>query len=485
MNSSLKSTFTLLKKSWMLVIIMVLATLLRTHNLDQQAIFFGDAAHDLLEARDAVLQRNVPLLGIASSIPRFKQGPLTVWIEMVVYLVAQEDLLIYSLVFALLSLVAIVAVYEYSALYISKRVGILTALLVAASPLAIAQGRMAYHTNPIPLMLVLYFFALMHLWQKKKYGVFLAGLSWALLFQFELALLPIVLVIPYVIWRRFDWKKGWVRLGIQLLGGISLGLLPQILFDLTNKFAQIGGFLVWVGYRLVSTLGLVGDHVVSPNSLGRGLSQFWLYLGRVVSMDVNWIKVVVLSVWVIGLLYLIRQILKQKVKPAMEIVGIATLLLVAGFLIHSAPSEAYFPPFIILVPLVVSYFVFELRKQVMLLAVVLLTFISAINAYQVVANSYFVSTNHPFNYGMSTGEQRTVVREIAHLSDNSFRFDTTEPGGKFPSYFDNLRWMALEQDLSETEAGKPFYVESKNSPLATYPDIIKIEFKTVDVYFLP
>lgn len=476
---------TTLKESWLLAVIIIIATFLRIHNLDHQAILFGDAAHDLLVARESVMQGNVPLLGIASSIPRFKQGPVTVWLEMAIYSVARENLYLYSLVFALMSVAAIIAVYEYSAIYMSKRVGILTSLLVATSPLAIAHGRVVYHTTPIPLMLVLYFFSLMHLWQKKKYGVLLAGLSWALLFQFELALLPLLLLLPYVIWRRFEWRKLSGRTVLELVGGISIGLLPQLVFDLTHSFSQLGGFAVWVGYRLVSAVGLIGDHVVSPNSLGRGLGQFWLYLGRIVSMDVDVIKLAVLSLWVLSLFFIVRQILKQKAPPAIEITGIATVLLVGGFLIHSAPSEAYFPPFIILVPLVISYVVFELRGKYRTPILLLLSAVAVVNVFQVIGNSFFVSTNHSFNYGMSTYEQRTVVNTVAHLSQDSFTFATTASGGIFPSYFDNLRWIALESGLQESESGKVFYVEPKDSPLATYPDIMKVEFATVDVYFLP
>src|SRR5688572_25820277 len=112
----------LIRQNWMMIGVMVIATLLRTWQLDTKAILFGDAAHDLLKAAHSVQTGEVPLLGIASSVPRFKQGPLTVWLEMCIYLLAGHKLLVYSLVFALISLVAVMGIYEYAAIHLSKKV---------------------------------------------------------------------------------------------------------------------------------------------------------------------------------------------------------------------------------------------------------------------------------------------------------------------------------------------------------------------------
>jgi 4-amino-4-deoxy-L-arabinose transferase-like glycosyltransferase len=481
-NSSLFPSFTVIKSHWQIVVIIMIATLLRTWQLDSKAILFGDAAHDLLVAVESVKQGQVPLLGIASSVPRFKQGPLTVWLEMTLSLVAGDHLLVYSLVFAVISLAAVVGVYEYGAIYLDKKTALVSALLVATSPLAVAHGRVVYHITPIPLMMVLYWFALQSLWQAKPRSLFWAVLAWCGLFQFELALLPAVLAIPYVWWRtKQKFNRSWV---LQIGSALILGLLPQILFDLTHRFAQLGGFGVWVGYRLVSATGLIGDQALSPGKFGQTLSLLWLYLGRIVSTDQVWLKGIVLVVLTWVLVKLIRQWRKKTLPPAIEIVVVVTGLLIGSFMIHASPSEAYFPPFIVCLPLILAYGLTHLQKfqKTALMGLVIL---AVFNSYQIIRHNFFVSNTQAFSYGLAVADQREVVMVVNRASQGAFKLATTQPGGVFPSYFDNLRWLAREQDLTETDDGQLFYIESKTSELSSYPGMKKHSLPLVDIYQIP
>ena len=90
------------KNSWMILIVM-LASWLRITQIDTQAILFGDAGRDLLVARQAVENNSLPLLGIPSSIPRFHQGPLTIWMQMAIYDLFGTQTLAFSVIFAFLT----------------------------------------------------------------------------------------------------------------------------------------------------------------------------------------------------------------------------------------------------------------------------------------------------------------------------------------------------------------------------------------------
>ncbi len=474
----------MIKKHWLIIAIICLATWLRTWQLADRAILFSDAAHDLLAAAQAVEQRQLPLLGIPSSEPLFKQGPLTVWLEMAIYLVADHQLLIYSLVFAGISLAAVIGVYEFAIIHFSPKISWLSAALIATSPLAVAHGRVVYHITPIPLMLVLYLFSLMYLSANKPRGLFWAILAWCGLFQFELALTPLILLIPFVLWRK-GWQadKTWV---VQVIGGLLVGLLPQVLFDLTHHFAQLGGFAKWILHRSAATFGLVDGQVLVAGRFQNALSQIWLYGGRVVSTDQVWLKLVMLALLVAALIKCGRQLKQRKLPIAMEICVGALGILSLSFLIHGSPSEAYFPAFVVLLPLIIAYGVGQLRSHFYRLAVGLVCLAVIVNVYSIVQHHFFVSNLQAFTYSASVAEQRQIVEYIHRQSQEKFQFSTTRNEGVYPSFFDNLRWVAAEQGLAETKPeGETFFIETKTSALQSYPSMKKVTFPTWDVYQVP
>ncbi|MDQ5951275.1 MAG: hypothetical protein QG639_552, partial [Patescibacteria group bacterium] len=163
----------------LILIIVCVATWLRVWQIDAQGILFSDAGRDLVVAYESVQQKSLPLLGIPSSVPRFKQGPISIWIEMVVIALFGVNTLAQSLVFALISIAAVIGVYEFVCIYASKKHALLAAALIAVSPSAVDNGRVPYHTTPLPLALVLYLFALILLWHKKRYSYFFAAFAFA------------------------------------------------------------------------------------------------------------------------------------------------------------------------------------------------------------------------------------------------------------------------------------------------------------------
>jgi hypothetical protein len=471
-----------LKKHLLIVLIVALASWLRVWQLEELGIFFGDAGHDILSAITAVEERKLPLLGIESSVPRFKQGPVTVWLHMVIHLFAQQNIYWHWLVFALIGTAAVIGVYEFCQLYLSPRTALLASLLVATSPLAVAHSRMAYHITPIPIMMVLFLAATTRLFQQKKHAVFWATLAWAGLFQFELAVTPLILVIMYLIWHQRRWKnkQTYLEAGLALL----LGLWPQILFDLTHRFAHLGGFIVWVGYRLVS-LAPTGNHSFSLNTLTTVGTLFTTYWGRIFSVDQPILAGLCLAGLALVVYFLLKPMSRHQLPAGIWVTLVSTLVLALGYLLHGSPSEAYFPPFIVLLPLLLAYGITALPKNWLVTGAVLTVLLAGVNTAQIINHHFFVSTGHSFSYGYGLGEQRQVVTHIQQTVQTPFFFATTHPAGTFANYFDNLRLVAWTQNISENQIeGRPVFVETKNSPLATYPNAIRIAYPSVDLYYL-
>lgn len=506
MKLDLKAALNLIKEYWLLVVIVVAASWLRTWQLETQGILFGDAGKDLLTAYQAVTDGKWPLLGIESSVPRFHQGPLTLWLEMLLIKIGGVQTLPIALVFAGLGIAAVIMLYEWAALYLTPKVGVIATALLAFSPLAVAHSRVPYHTTPIPLVMIGFLFGLIHLWQGKRWGLLAAVLSWTLILQFELSLFALGLMIPYILWRQR------VKLRVYHLSqagaALLIGLSPQLIHDLSNPLAQnqVGGFLAWVGYRLISVLGVTGEHSFSLNRLGETLGHFGQYLHRLYGVEsVLFSGVFVFAAaWTGARIFQRLQLKKAPTKsarkrphllPAIEILAVSTFLLTTSYFVHGQPSEAYFPPYFVLLSLLLGWGLGELADLIKsrfkfngwALMGVAIAIWASLNMRAIWQQRFFVSNNSSFSYGASTGEQRAILSYLDRLTD--WRFYLASSDRDVPeSQYANFAWLALEQGLQDQYSNPVlaelvFYVEAKDSSLSTYPNITKVEFPTYDIYY--
>jgi 4-amino-4-deoxy-L-arabinose transferase-like glycosyltransferase len=472
----------LIRDNWLITLIIFSAAILRSWDLSASGILFGDAAKDLLVAKQAVESNNIPLLGIPSSIPRFHQGPLTVWLEMIIYSIFGQNTLVFSLSFAFIGILAVIAVYEYCVVYINKKTALVASALLAFSPLAVAHSRVPYHTNPIPFVIMIYLFSLQHLWQRKRLGVFWAGLTWVLVMQFELTLFSLGLIIPYILWRRKI--KINIHLVSQLCAALLFGLLPQIIHDLTHSFpeSQIGGFILWVGYRITALTGLVGDHQFSIAKLIKTFSIFEHYLSKIFSAQNIFISLIFLGLFITTSILVWGK--RKNIKTGLKIPVVALTLITISYLAHGAPSEAYFPPYFPLLSIFIGWGLTQLfHKKEKVLAILVVGW-AMINVSSIFRHSFFVSNPQAFSYNASLQEQRQIIKTINQIGGGSYELLTTHPAGKFPSYFDNMRWLAGELEIPKDQPkGMVFYIEPKGSRLSGYPDITIIKFNTYDVFY--
>lgn len=481
-NPKLAQLFKFIKDNWVITVIIFAAALIRSWDLADRGILFSDAAKDLLVAKQSVESRNIPLLGIPSSMPEFHQGPLTIWLEMIIYSVFGQNTLAFSTSFVFIGILAVIAVYEYTVVFINKKTALISSALLAFSPLAIAHSRVPYHTNPIPLVIMIYLFALQGLWKKGKLGVFWAGLAWIFAMQFELTLFSLGLIIPYIIWRKKI--KVDINLISQLSAALLLGLLPQIIHDLSHSFdeSQIGGFILWVGYRIASLTGLVGVHQFSIAGATKTFSIFTHYLNKIFSTQNYLISLLFLGLFIAtSVLVFIK---RKNLKIGLKIPIIALTLITISYFVYESPSEAYFPPYFPLLSIFIGWGLSQLfHKKEKVLVILLITW-ALINTISIFRHNFFVNNTQSFSYNASLQEQRQIVKTVAEISEGKYKLLTTNSAGKFPSYFDNLRWLAEELKIpKQQDRGMIFYIEPKGSDLLGYPDIANTKFNTYDVFY--
>lgn len=464
------------------VALICLGAWLRTYQLDTHLILFGDAGRDLLVAHTSLESKSLPLLGIPSSIPRFKQGPLTIWFEMAVLAVFGNNVIAVGLAFAVLSCIALISLYELVVVELGGKAAVVATAIMAMSPLAVAHARMPYHITPIPFFLLLYFYGLLRYAKKTSLqNLFFAVLSFFLLFQFELNLVPVSLLLPYV------WLKVWGRripntreVATVLVATLS-GLAPQLIHDVTHSFEQVGVFVGWLGYRLVGAAIPGGGHQFSLDQIWTVAQLFWLYGSRIFTIFDSSLAVVGIVMVVLTLFLATVKTVKTKSPLLVQLTVFSHWLLVFAYVVHGAPSEAYFPPFIVLWAILLGYGASLLKKEAycLVLGILIWWIVQVVPQFQ--QNNWFVDSSSEFSYGASVYQQQQIVRYLQALQQ-PITLKTTTDGGVFPAYFDNLRWLATTNESStfkEDISGSIVVIDPLTvQTMRFYPSVYCREFET-------
>lgn len=480
------SYFSFSVTDWLLVVVLCVAIFLRVWKLESTMIFFADAGRDMLAAVQMIQTHKIPLLGIPSSVPQFKQGPLFVWFEAIIFLVFGPQPLAVGYAVAVLNCLSIVFFFLLLKKHTNSHVALLATLLLATSPLAVAHSRMPYHITPIISFLLLYLWNIDRLIEQKSRAVLGAVLSFSLLFQFELALFPLLLLIPLSLWKTKHWKKTFLW---EISLGFAIGLLPQLIYDTTHQFSQLGGFIFWVAKNIARYFLPGTSHAFSISQFVDTAKIFFFYFSRIFSLNSTVLGAVFLGLVLLSLWSIVRT---KKADLFLYEVGMSVLLLLLALVIHGTPSEAYFPPIIVLCCMSIGIGLFHWKQLAKYLVVLLIMSTALINSRAIMHNHFFVlPANSKFHYGPSYKEQLQVMRFIQRDTNTKpYTLRSSDPEARFESYLDNYRMIGLslnnstQQSQSETPTAV-YFINSKNSELVEYQGAKTVLFDHVSVIVVP
>lgn len=444
-----------LQHHWVFFLVLILATIIRFHGLSTHMIFIGDQGRDFLVAKDMVEKESVPLLGIPSSIPRFKQGPLFIYFLAITYWISGGSVLATGVLAASFGIGAIVALYLLVYSYVGKSHAIVASLLFSFLPMMLLHARMPYHIVPIPLFVLIYFWQLMRWVRHERWSAFGVGFAFALVFQFELAAFPLVLMIPGVLLMnrptlkmKVIWSSilGNWRRGVVVIGGILCGLIPQIIFDLTHGFSQLGGFLLWVGYKIVTAvLPFTHNSLTDGGSSAKIKDLITLFLS-IFTQNGNrvdlffWLLLLVASV-------IVSMAMWKKIPFFHTLIFFSCTLLSAGLVIHRVPSEAYMP---LLAPGFVILIVLSLGQLPAKIALPIGCVIAAslvLSFVHLRQESYFLLNPQESNwsekrFGPSIQTQEKIVDSLFTITGNRcIVLESLERDVTFPTLYNNLEYL--------------------------------------------
>ncbi len=397
-------------------LIILSATWLRFFKLPEFMTFIGDQGRDYLASRDMVLTGTWPMVGIPSSVPWLFQGSLFIWMTAFALKIGSFHPVTPAILTSTLGVLTVYLTYKLSKTYLSLKPALITALITATSPLLVIHSRMPYHISPIPLFSTLYLMTILR--NSVFWTFFLSGI----LLQFELTTLPLAILALY-----YFYKQKVKLLPNSLV--FFLPFLPKIIHDLTHGFKQTGGFIAWLGFRLISFINPSSHHSVSLSSINTVLKTSFNYWQKFVIYDQPLIAALT------GLLVILAFI-KTKTKFSKLLLNFILINLTA-FLIHGAPSEAYFPVLLPVFALSIGLALDRFKQPLLYPCLVVLSFY----------NSYHLVINHFIPYGPTLSQRLSVVKMI---KSKNIPVKLKNPSNiEFQSFLDNYRYLLWWQQLPE------------------------------------
>lgn len=377
-------------EQWRYVVVGVLALFLRVWNI-QNIQFIGDLGRDYLEAVKMIGLKIFPLMGIPSSIPRFMQGPFNVWFDAFSFLFGGINPFSPVLFSALLTTIGVLLLMKLATQHYGKHAGFITGLLSASMMSGVLQSRMPFHLFAIPLFLTVHIFFIMKeqiTWR----AIFLSTLTFWLTFQWEIALLPLLIPLVIVITQS---KVQWKQKALAFISASIFGLLPQLLFDLTHKCTQLCGLGVWAVYRVIAFSGFDGKHGVATLSFTEVFQNISFQLHQLMGAGI-WSGAILLALIICTALYL-----HKKHDLLAQYVSISTICVLAAIIIHGSPSEAYFPPFLVFIPLFIAFFIsrFSIKQQKLL--VICVIFLAALYSSTLLSHQFYAK---PLRYMLDAAQ---------------------------------------------------------------------------------
>lgn len=426
--------------------ILLIALLLRSEMFIHQDFYYLiDQARDLVLVKDIVVNQNITLIGARSGVGGIFHGPL--WLYMLVpTFILSGGHPFYTLVpvFLIIGIATVAAGYFVGTKLYNKTVGLVTAAFLAITPLLIDATVSMTNAQVMPLIFILYLYAVITFLRGSDRHFILCALLIGLGIHFEAAfaiyLIPLTLVVVAL-------RKKLPRLKYVLfaIGTFILTVSTYVLFEIRNGFLMTNTIIQLFqnkreplkGYEQFSDIGFrVQDRLLHLKE------SFFLFLTNQDPLSV----LIVSSILIAGMYVVIRQIIKTKKFDAHTKEYFFMLLIPIGyyllFILYPYPLwEHYILPLtvssVFLFALSLNFFINKKESYFMVGIVLVLLLYPALN---IIKNTNFTTPSYAQSGTFKT--QRAV-------SDFVFQDAAGKPFGYFVYYpgiltysMDYLMWWS-------------------------------------------
>lgn len=401
--------------SLILILIVIIALFMNLHRITTQMLFIGDFGRDYLAALNMILTGKIPLLGISSSVKWLHQGPLSIYFIGISLFIGAFRPYSPAVFYGIIGVLTVIIVYLLGST-INKKIGLLSALFYATSPLIIINARMPYHTSSIPFFASLFFLIVLKIFYGNRKLVPLASFLLGILMLLELSnivIFPIIFIL--LVFKRVNI---FTKKSIFPIGTFLLGIAPFLIYDVSHNFIQTIGLPLWVLNRFRLFLGFSSQDKVTSSHIGDAAYRITQQLAGIIYPYNLFIFIGVLIVISTGLLFYKKTIFNRKI----TIVHIFLLWLfvpLLSYLLHTEPGTAYFP---LIFPPIALFIGMAIHKLLMKQKLILPFFIILcfVNVFFTVKSNYFLISKYqkgalpPFNYayGIDLATQEEAIKAI-------------------------------------------------------------------------
>lgn len=457
-----------LGEHWRVVALTIWSLFIRVADL-QHLNLIGDQGRDYLQAFAVLKGKGFPLLGIPSSIPRFAQGPLNVWFDAMSFTFGGMNPYSPVLFAAVLTTLGVLLLYWLMEKQYGKTVAFAVSLIATVAPGAVLQSRMPFYLFAVPLFLVIFLKQVVSIQKTKGTSIFWATLSYWLVFQWELATIPLIIILPLSFLYKKIKIKTWV---LPTVFGTIIGTLPQLVYDISHSCSHLCGLGLWVGYRIVAISGFDGRHGITPPDILAIISTIGLQFEKL--FGIHTIGTIAVFILIIFLCIYQLVLWKQKKHDELFTYSISgSIFLLLGIFIHTVPSEAYMPPFLVFIPLllakVLSMFSTKLQKVFMMCGVIYAVFISN----SLVTNHFFAREILP-----QIKASQWIVRDAHDVAIDLKSYDSPS---KTATYLDNYRFLLSIFGAKFDLKGTRYVISQEESIVLPSLDVMQQNFGYVRV----
>jgi 4-amino-4-deoxy-L-arabinose transferase-like glycosyltransferase len=417
-----------------LLLIVGLSLFLRLQNIKQTFPFIGDQGWFYVSAKDLLTTSEIPLIGITASHTWLHQGALWTYMLSPAIKLTNFDPIGGVYLSILLGVLTVIMIYIVSKEILkSEKAGIISALLLAISPLAVLDSRMAYHTSPLALFTLIFIFALYKYAVGKIKYLILAGFFLGLLYHLELATMVFWVLIIIVILLT---KKVNLRIFILSFAAFLIALSPMIIHDLKMQegFYQTTAFIRLIKISIFDSSGF--NQNVYLNVLQGLLSYIknLLFVGSIIGSSLLLFTGIL---YLCGYIYRTKKIDKEK---GILILSLWLLLSFAGIFMNKTASGAYLPIFYPGIIIFVAFMFSNLIKKYPNFRIIIYLIIFIICSVNIKS---LLSTNYFTNQGFITYQERlSASKKIVEISGNKkYNLMLVGQGSEFPNNLKNYEYL--------------------------------------------
>jgi 4-amino-4-deoxy-L-arabinose transferase-like glycosyltransferase len=407
-------------------------------------VFSGDVAWFYLDARDLLLGKAFPLVGITSSHNWMHQGAYWTYLLSLALFLGKFNPLAGGYLAAVIGVVTVYSMYVVGKKLFSEKVGLLAALFYTLSPFAIFNMRLPLDTTPLPL-LSLGFLYFLYEWVKgKRFAFVCLGILFALLYNFELAsimfIVPGGIVFLYGYVKRTPYFLSTVnRKTVGLLFvGMTLIMLPMLIYDIHHGFPQTIRFAIWLIYRLLVTVGIIHlTSTVAKESFGH-FFQFILSNNARIMFLLP--PLLAIGVSLVTCITLGLKAIQVKTAPYV-LLALITFTTIGVFIVYKTPSEAYLPLFIAYLFLALAVGLTSLSSRGLRLGLITAVLIAGmLGTQQLIMQNYQYSQSeaYAFSYDTRLDAVKTIIQKTAK---STYTIEGKNMFIKTPSFTMNYEYL--------------------------------------------